>query len=185
MKEEFQRLGVALERLSLIRPDQVAAVRLLMLTGCRHGEILGLRWQDVHPGHLDLGDSKTGPRRVFLGEPATVLLSKRQERRQASSPFVFPRRDDPSRPHPSLKSFWLLLRSHAELPPTLRLHDLRHSYASLAVMNGETLIMTGKLLGHRHASSTQRYAHLSDEYLLAAAERIAAAILERGKQREG
>ncbi|MDH3662175.1 MAG: site-specific integrase [Alphaproteobacteria bacterium] len=177
---EFQRLATALDRHALIRPDQVDAVRLLLLTGCRHGEVLGLQWQDVHPGYLDLRDSKTGPRKVLLGEPATAILAKRRQGRQDNSSFVFPRADDPNRPGPSLKSFWLIMRREAELPPTLRLHDLRHSYASLAVMNGETLYMTGKLLGHRHAGSTQRYAHLSDDYLLEAAERVAAAILERG-----
>jgi len=174
---EFQRLAAALDRHALIRPDQVDAVRLLLMTGCRHGEILGLRWLDVHPGHLDLQDSKTGPRRVLLGEAAAAILARR---RKDNAPFVFPHANDRSRPRPSLKSFWLIMRREAELPPTLRLHDLRHSYASLAVMNGETLYMTGKLLGHRHAGSTQRYAHLSDDYLLEAAERVAAAILERG-----
>ncbi|MEM7043390.1 MAG: site-specific integrase [Pseudomonadota bacterium] len=178
---EFKRLAAALGRHALIRPDQVDAVRLLLLTGCRHGEILGLRWQDVHQTHLDLQDSKTGPRKVLLGEPATAILTKRRQNRQDSSQFVFPRTGDPSRPRPSLKSFWLIMRREAELPPTLRLHDLRHSYASLAVMNGETLYMTGKLLGHRHAGSTHRYAHLSDDFLLEAAERVAAAILERGR----
>ncbi len=183
--EEFQRLAAALDRYALIRPDQVDAVRLLLLTGCRHSEVLGLRWLDVHPGYLDLQDSKTGPRKVLLGEPADAILTKRRQNRQAGSPFVFPRADDPSRPRPSLQSFWLIMRREAELPLTLRLHDLRHSYASLAVMNGETLYMTGKLLGHRHAGSTQRYAHLSDDYLLAAAERVAAAILEHGQKRSG
>jgi len=178
---EFQRLAAALDRHALIRPDQVDAVRLLLLTGCRHGEVLGLQWQDVHPGHLDLRDSKTGPRKVLLGEPASAILTRRGQSRQDNARFVFPHTDDPSRPRPSLKSFWLIMRREAELPPTLRLHDLRHSYASLAVMNGETLHMTGKLLGHRHAGSTQRYAHLSDDYLLEAAERVTVAILERGR----
>ncbi|MDH3663576.1 MAG: site-specific integrase [Alphaproteobacteria bacterium] len=179
--DELRRLGVALERQALVRPDQVDAVRLLLLTGCRHGEILGLRWKEVGPGRLDLSDSKTGPRRVLLGEPAVALLERRRKRQQGRSAFVFPSPADPSRSRASLKSFWLMIRRQADLPPTLRLHDLRHSYASYAVMRGETLIMTGKLLGHRHAGTTQRYAHLSGDFLLAAAERVAAAILERGR----
>ena len=135
----------------------------------------------MRPGRLDLSDSKTGPRRVLLGEPAMVILDRRRKRRQQRSAFVFPSPANPSRPRASLKSFWLMIRRHADLPPTLRLHDLRHSYASYAVMRGETLIMTGKLLGHRHAGTTQRYAHLSGDFLLAAADRVAAAVLKRGR----
>ncbi len=179
--EELQRLGAALERQVLVRPDQVDAVRLLLLTGCRHSEILGLRWKEVRPGRLDLEDSKTGPRRVLLGEPAVALLTRRRQRQQVRSAFVFPSPVDPSRSRASIKSFWSMIRRQADLPPTLRLHDLRHSYASYAVMRGETLIMIGKLLGHRHVGTTQRYAHLSGDFLLTAAERVAAAILERGR----
>jgi integrase len=176
--EELQRLGTALDRKALIRPDQVDAIRLLLLTGCRLGEILCLRWDDVKPGRLDLSDSKTGPRRVLLGDPAMAVLTRRRQKQRQGSAYVFPRPSDPGKPRASISSFWYGLRREAGLPSTLRLHDLRHNYASHAIMEGETLIMTGKLLGHRHATTTQRYAHLSGEFLLAAADRIAEVILE-------
>lgn len=184
-RDELQRLGAALDRQVLVRPDQVDAVRLLLLTGCRHGEILGLRWREVRPGRLDLADSKTGPRRVLLGQSAAAVLARRRQRQQLLSAYVFPRPRDPSQSRASIRSFWSMIRRQAGLPATLRLHDLRHTYASYPLMGGETLIMTGKLLGHRHARSTQRYAHLSGEFLLAAADRVAASILERGRSEGG
>jgi len=72
-----------------------------------------------------------------------------------------------------------MIRRTAGLASDIRLHDLRHTFASQAVMQGETLMMTGKLLGHRHTATTQRYAHLEDRFLLQAAERVAAEILKR------
>jgi len=97
----------------------------------------------------------------------------RRRRRQRRSIYVFPRPGDPSKHRGSIGAFWRRLRRDAGLPADIRLHDLRHTFASRAVMQGETLMMTGKLLGHRHTATTQRYAHLEGRFLLDAAERIA------------
>ena len=174
---DLKRLGAMLDRHATRRPDQVDAVRLMLLTGCRSGEILGLRWDEVRSDRLDLADSKTGPRQVLLGEPACALLRRR--RRTERSIYVFPSARDPGKPCRSIRAFWHRIRAEAGLADDLRLHDLRHTFASQAVMQGETLIMTGKLLGHRHAATTERYAHLEDRFLLDAANRVAAEIAQR------
>lgn len=175
--QNLQRLGAALDRYATRWPDQVDAIRLMLLTGCRSGEILGLRWGEVNSDRLDLADSKTGPRQVLLGEPACALLRRR--RRPQRSSYVFPAARDPAKPCRSIRAFWHRVRGEAGLAGDLRLHDLRHTFASQALMQGETLIMTGKLLGHRHAATTERYAHLEDRFLLDAANRVAAEIARR------
>lgn len=91
------------------------------------------------------------------------------------SGYVF----DPAKPCRSIRAFWHRIREEADLADDLRLHDLRHTFASQALMQGETLIMTGKLLGHRHAATTERYAHLEDRLLLDASNRVASEIARR------
>ncbi len=175
--DEIERLGAALDRQVLARPDPTDIVRLLLLTGCRHGEIRTLRWKEVKQDRLMLSDSKTGPRQVLLGEPAREILKRRRRQRQPGIDHVFPHRREPTQPRGPTTSYWQMIRKQADLPDDLRLHDLRHTYASHAVMQGESLIVTGKLLGHRHTATTERYAHLTDHFLLEAAERVAGNIL--------
>ena len=124
-----------------------------------------------------LADSETGPRQALSGEPASALLRRR--RRTQRSSCVFPSVRDPAKPCRSIRAFWYRIRAEAGLADDLRLHDLRHTFASQALMQGETLIMTGKLLGHRNAATTERYAHLEDRFLLDAAKRVAQEILCR------
>ncbi|MDH3770796.1 MAG: tyrosine-type recombinase/integrase, partial [Nitrospirota bacterium] len=176
-REDLRRLGTTLDRYALIRMDQVDAIRLILLTGCRSGEVLGLRWDEVQVDRLTLNDSKSGPRHVLLGEPASAILRRRRWKRHSA--YVFPRKGDPSRSRVSISAFWYRLRAEAGLADEVRLHDLRHTFASHAVMQGETLMITGKLLGHRHAATTERYAHLADRFLLDAAERVAEEIFHR------
>lgn len=175
--DEIERLGAALDRQVLVRPDPTDIVRLLLLTGCRHGEIRTLLWKEVKTDRLMLSDSKTGPRQVLLGEPARAILKRRRRQRQPGVNHVFPKRHDPSEPRGPITSYWRMIRRQAGLPADLRLHDLRHSYASHAVMQGESLMITGRLLGHRNTATTERYAHLTDHFLLEAAERVADRIL--------
>ena len=177
-QEHLQRLGAVLDRYALIRRDQVDIIRLILLTGCRSGEIYRLRWKEVRQDRLDLEDSKTGPRTVLLGEAAHDLLRRQRRDRKGRSPFVFPSPYDPGKPRTSIAQVWYRIRAEAGLADDVRLHDLRHTYASHAVMRGETLMMAGRLLGHRTTVTTERYAHLADRFLLDAAERVATEILK-------
>ncbi len=173
--DDLARLGAALRQREDENPVCVAAVRLLLLTGCRPGEIRRLRWREVKPDRLALIDAKTGPRHVLLGEAARELLNGVP--RTASGEWVFPAtdRDGPLTSN-ELYYFWSTTRDAAGIVADARLHDLRHAYASHAVMNGESLHVAGRLLGHRRATTTNRYVHLDDATLSEAAERVAMAI---------
>ncbi len=169
---ELARLGETLadaER-SGVNPYAVAAIRMLVFTGCRKAEILTLRWNDIDWEHgcLRLPDSKTGAKTVALGAPAVELLHGLP--RVDDNPYVFPGTKE--RAHlVGLQKIWHRLRNRAELPD-VRLHDLRHSFASVGAAGGDSLLIIGKLLGHKNAASTQRYAHLGDDPLRSAANRI-------------
>ena len=141
-------------------------------TGCRKGEIVHLCWSEVHRDALVLADSKTGARKVPLNTQARRIL-ERQPR--GGSPFVFPSPLDPSRPRSYALSLWLRVRRQADIED-VRLHDLRHTHASHAVMNGVPVPVVSRLLGHSSVRMTLRYAHLGDREIEAAAERIGEAI---------
>ena len=147
-------------------------IRLLLLTGCRRGEILTLRWSAVDDGKLVLGESKTGPRTVPLNSQARHIL-ERQPRR--GSPFVFPSPLDPSCPRGPELRVWYRARREAGIED-VRLHDLRHTHASHAVMHGVPLPVVSRLLGHSNVRTTLRYAHLGNREIEAAAERVGQSI---------
>ena len=174
-EDDLSRLGAVLRRHAYDRPVEVAAVRLILLTGCRSDEVRRLQWRDVKRDRLVLADGKTGPRHVLLGKAAQDLLEHLSKTR--SGEWVFPGAT-PGRPlgEATLYLFWRRVRDEAGIVADARLHNLRHSHASHAIMNGESLHMTGRLLGHRRAATTNRYAHLDDTTLNGAAERVANAI---------
>ena len=124
---------------------------------------------------IALSEAKTGPRDVWLSEIAKDLLTELKRRSQ--SPFVFPDPNDPSQPRKSL-SCWATLRDLAGLPKDIRIHDLRHTYASHAVLSGESLPITGALVGHKSLKSTARYTHLDPGQVLKAAENVQKQIAE-------
>ena len=175
--DEYRRLGDALteaETARTVSPHAVAAFRLLMLTGCRLTEILTLRWDDVDrtAGEFRLREGKTGARKVALTPVAGRVLSSIP--RIPGNPWVIA--DARSGEHlQSLYPDWHFLRERVGLEE-LRIHDLRHSYASRALALGESLSMIGKLLGHIDMESTARYAHLARETERAAAGRVGASI---------
>ena len=173
--DDLAKLGAALRRLEAESPTCVSAVRLILLTGCRPGEIRRLRRCEVKSDRLTLTDAKTGPRHVLLGEAARELLESLAD--VASGEWVFPGEngDEPLTKH-ALYQLWIKARDMAGVVADARLHDLRHSHASHAVMNGESLHVAGRLLGHRRASTTNRYVHLDDATLSQATERVAATI---------
>jgi len=155
-------------------------LRLLSLTGLRVGEAIDLEWRDVLPDRLRLRDSKTGPRDVPIGGPVVQFFKGHRARFRRSLPKaskVFPL--PVGQEYEMIRRVWFALRKEANLPPRLRMHDLRHSFASHAIMSGETLLTTSRLLGHRRVQTTARYAHLADDALLETAEMIGALILRQ------
>ena len=166
---ELQRLGRALDTHGTKWPGPVAIIRLLALTGCRRAEILNLRWRDIGAEALHLPDSKTGPRSVPLGEAARAQINALPGPRRDDW-FVFPRYAQ-GRGLDRLVKCWHSVCDEARLG-RLRLHDLRHTLASQAVMSGENLPLVGQLLGHQRHRTTAGYAHLSDGHLVEAVERV-------------
>jgi integrase len=149
-----------------------AAVRLLLLTGCRKSEILRLQWDwvDFGRGCLRLPDSKTGAKVVPLAAAAMELLSGLPR----TSTCVLPAARGGGH-YSGLQKDWERIRDRAKLAG-LRIHDLRHSFASFAVADGHTLFMVGKVLGHKQSRTTEGYAHLATDPLRAVADRTAARI---------
>lgn len=178
---ELGRLGSALAGLAA-NEKGLAIIRLLVLTGARRGEIEGLRWAEVDLDRrcLRLGDSKSGAKVIPLGPPALVVLEGIT--REKGSPFVFPATDrrqgrdiggaSASKHYIGTAKVWTKARAAAGLTD-VRIHDLRHTYASLAASGGQSLPLIGKLLGHRDVKTTARYAHLADDPVQAAADRTA------------
>jgi integrase len=170
---ELRRLGEALsavEQDGSEDPTAVLAIRLLLLTGARRNEILNLRWQDVDlaTGTLNLPDSKTGKKSIPLGPAPAELLAAAP--RLEGSPYVIPGRR-PNGPFVGLQRPWARIRKRAGLGD-VRLHDLRHGFASVGVAANLGLPVLGAILGHRHPATTARYAHLDDDPRRAAAARI-------------
>ena len=213
-REEFKRLGAALARAETeglppapehrrkpgrkenqrhrpksadtpipANPFAVAAIRLLALTGCRENEVLSLRWDgvDLERGYLRLADTKTGRSVRPIGETAAALLGSLP--RMEENPFVFPGLRE-NQHLKEIKRLWYAARHAAKLDG-LRLHDLRHSFASVPATGGESLLVVRSLLGHKRVSTTERYAHLGDDPVKRAANRAAGDIAEWMGTRSG
>jgi integrase len=146
-----------------------AAFYLLLLTGCRLGEIQKLKWNYVTQRHLELPDSKTGRRRIPLPRPASALIGSLE--RRDGNPYVILGTHGQGH-YNDLQKPWRKIRDRAGLSD-VRIHDLRHTYASVAVMNGIDPFMLKEILGHKNLSTTLRYAHLSDDAVQKAAGQIA------------
>jgi site-specific recombinase XerD len=176
--DEFKRLAASLnaEVDKADNPFPCAAIRLLILTGCRKGEIIDLHWRDVDLENrcLRLRDSKTGAKIVHLNDQALSILNTLPK--TEGNPYVITGCKIESG-RGGIDRTWSRVRIAAGLQD-VRLHDLRHSFASVAVRGGMSLPIIGALLGHKHASTTMRYAHLSAEPLKNAAASIGAEIFE-------
>jgi hypothetical protein len=149
-------------------PFVVAAFQLLILTGCRLSEIQTLRWSYVRDGYLQLPDSKTGARRIPFSPAAVGVLDNLP--RLPGNEFVIAG-EITGHSITDLQRPWRRIRARAGLEH-VRIHDLRHTYASLALAEGLDLVMIGKLLGHRQIQTTMRYAHLADDPIRRAATQI-------------
>jgi integrase len=166
-----------MERNRKLHPSAAAGLRLLVLTGCRKSEIMMLKWSyvDFEWSCLRLPDSKTGEKVVHLPTAAVELLKALPR----ASVWVLPgdrrRRAGADGHYAGLQKAWERVREEAGLLG-LRLHDLRHSFASFAIADGQSLFMVAKLLGHKQTRTTERYAHLAADPILAAADKTAARI---------
>lgn len=174
---EFRRLGRVLSEASTVggvSAHAIAAIRLLMVTGCRKNEILTLRWEDVdlEAYEFRLRNSKTGPRAIPLSPAAVDVLTDLP--RVSGNPWVIPG-GNPGAHMSNLDDPWQIVRERAGLKE-VRLHDLRHSFALRALALGESLTMIGKLLGHTQIQTTARYAHLARDSVKASAAQVAASI---------
>jgi integrase len=160
------------KRSTRIAPSAAAALRLLLFTGCRLREILHLRWEhvDIERGCLFLSDSKSGRKTVILNAPALAVLNGLEP----VAPYVVPG-DNPEQPRHDLKRPWEAVTKRAGLTG-VRLHDLRHTYASFGAGGGLGLPVIGRLLGHAQVATTARYAHLDNDPLRRASESIASSI---------
>ena len=170
---ELARLGDALRAAEKERsstPWAIAAIRLLTFTGARLSEILTLRWEYISDQHacLLLPDSKTGRKAVRLNAPAIELLQSLP--RLENNPYVICG-EKPGQHLVNLEKPWRRIRNVAELKD-VRLHDLRHSFASVAALGGQSLVVIGKMLGHSQPATTARYAHLADDPVKAASDAV-------------
>ncbi len=174
---ELKRVGEVLREVEdegIELASAIAAVRLLILTGCRLNEIMRLKWEyvDLAGKALRLPDSKTGAKVVHLGQPAVEILEGIE--RVEDNPWVIAG-TKPGAPLIDLQPFWQRIRARAGLQDT-RIHDLRHTFASTAVAAGQGLPMIGKLLGHTQVQTTARYAHLAADPVKLAVNQISGEI---------
>lgn len=171
---ELRRIGEVLREMESERIELTSAIlaaRLLILTGCRLGEIMTLKWDyvDFDERALRLPDSKTGKKVVHVGAPAVEYLHSAH--RIDGNPWVITG-TLPGKPLSDLQPFWQRVRARAGVKD-VRIHDLRHTFASTAVASGQGLPMIGKLLGHTQVQTTARYAHLAADPVRSAADAVA------------
>ncbi len=161
-------------RISPSNPYAIAAIRFLLLSGWREQEALTLRWDaiDLEQNRVRLPDTKTGLSWRELGGGAMQLL--RELLRVEGSPYVFPGTNQ-GKPLTDIKHVWYAVRDHAKLPD-VRIHDLRHNFASVGAQGGTSLLVLGAVLGHREVSTTKKYAHLGERPTARAADEISAKI---------
>jgi integrase len=178
--DELGRLTSALTT----HPDRQAAniIRLLLLTGARRGEVLSAKWEqfDLTAGIWTKPSAHTKQKKVHrtpLLAPARQLLSEIYADAEDDAEFVFPGRSEEGR-RTQIKKDWKAICKAAGLKD-VRIHDLRHSYASILVSSGLSLPIIGALLGHTQPQTTARYAHLFDDPLRAATERVGAIVTGR------
>jgi integrase len=172
---EIGRLAEALAAHSY--PVSAGAIRLLLLTGARRGEVLGMRWDQLEAGCWVKPSALTKQRKVHrvpLSAGAWAVLEQMQRYRKPGETFVFPGAV-PGKPLAEIKKSWRSICTAAGIAG-VRLHDLRHTYASILASSGLGLPIIGGLLGHTQAQTTLRYAHLATDALQAAADRADAAI---------
>ena len=182
-QEETKRLGDTLRRMEQEDSESLPAIfciRLLLLTGCRLSEIQTLKWEYIKwdRQELHLPDSKTGAKIVYISQQVMQVLRdiKHHLDTPIGNPYVIYGKIENTHLH-AMQKPWRRIRQRALLPD-VRIHDLRHSFASYAASQGMSLQMIGKLLGHTQVQTTARYAHLMADPIKEAAGQVANAIGE-------
>ena len=171
--EELERLEKVMQDAEInewTSQPVIDAIRVLQMTGARLREVLNMQWDylDLRNGQIHLPDSKTGRKTLFLSNKAKRYISDIKPK--LDNPYVFPGQRQGSQLI-NIQKPWRLIRERAQLSD-VRLHDLRHTYASLAVAQNLSLPIVGKLLGHKSSKSTERYAHLYTDVMAAAAKKV-------------
>jgi len=172
-QEELEKLDFILkeeETLGSLSRYSLAAIRMLIYTGCRLEEVLSLKWRDVFlkEGYFHLKDSKGGETAIPLSESAKTIFKNVEKDKE--NPYVFIG-GKPGTCLTTLKRAWSKVRERANLKE-VRIHDLRHTFASLAIKQGIDLYTVSKLLGHKNIATTTRYAHLEMKQLIKATNKI-------------
>ena len=162
----YRKLAIALTEAAEANPIEVAVIRFLTLTGSRRGEVEGLTWSMIDKNRAALPDAKCGPRAIWMGRPVTKLLAGLPK----TNDYVFANGNIPVL-RAKVTALWNRLRVQIG-KPKLRLHDLRHSFASVAVNSGLDLQVVGGLLGHSDLGTTAGYAHLDETRVAAASQRV-------------
>jgi integrase len=178
--EELKRLGKALRAVEAEgrwNPFAIAAIRLLLLTGCRRNEIRLAQWPDVdwERALLNLRNAKGGKRSVHLNAGAMLVLEGLCALPDNGNPYIIRGVAD-DEPYKNLQDVWDVVRTRAQLDD-VRLHDLRHSVASFAGADGASLPLIGAVLGHQSVAASKRYTHLAGDPAKAVAERIGERII--------
>ena len=171
---EYRRIGAALREAEADRPAEVAIARAALVHWRARGRDQEIpRWEWVKPPRLLLPDSKTGPKVIWLNSQAQDILAGIE--RREDSDLVFPNCTG-KRPL-NFDMWWYSFRRRCALPD-VRIHDLRHSFASTAIMDNVPLSTIGKLLGHKLVETTAKYADLSDDVIGEAAERVSGSLAQ-------
>jgi integrase len=181
-QQEIRKLAAALEKAEDRRAADI--IRLCMLTGARVGEVRQARFEHFNLEHLSWSKpaSMTKQRKIHrlpISDEAAAIVRQRQMLVPRGSPWLFPG-DVPGQPVKEIRRFWIQVQKEVNIPD-VRIHDLRHTFASLLVSGGASLEMIGKLLGHSQTQTTQRYAHLMDSPLRAGVDAVASAFRPRPK----
>ena len=176
---EYIRLNSALNAHAERFADAVAIIRLILLTGARKSEIMTLEWSWIKNGRANLPDSKTGAKTLYLCAKAEEILSKcKRKPKGKHRRFIFSGKSN-KKPIPCINASWKIIRKAADLED-VRLHDLRHSYASFALKNGYDLRIIGRLLGHNDLGTTFKYIHTDDDMMHQSLEKLMPVLVNRG-----
>lgn len=166
-----------------ITPHAASILELLLLTGARSGELASAKWAwvDWELQIIALPDSKSGAKTIYLSKDAVAVL-REQEKRSKSQAYIYPGRSPGKHIH-NLRKPWARICEKAGITG-VRVHDLRHTAASLAMSSGTSLAIVGRLLGHTQVQTTLRYAHLETDPALRAADLISQKVREAAKPKK-
>jgi len=160
---EMYFLGRALKERTARKPTEVNVILMVILTGCRISEVSTMEWANLQTDRIFLPHTKTGPLTLYLSRYARAVIEMQRKLPQSSN-WIFPNPNNIEQSMPSVWPFWSEVRKEARITD-VRIHDLRHNFASWAAMSGIDLFTVGKMLGHKDVASTNRYIHYASASL--------------------